>query len=111
MPYGTHAWSKSYGRRSIIELLNKLLKVDEGLGDNAFMCAFGLGAHELAAIILCVAHNVEVATRFSEDKAASERDDEELPLFNQSFVLPNDSYFSGRLPVTGQNPPGDPPPE
>jgi len=110
VPYGTHAWSKSYGQRSRIEMLNKLLKVERGLGDNAFMCASGHEAHELAAIALGVAHNIEVSERFAEDQTAVERGDEELPPCDEIVLPPKDTYFSGRLPKMTQEPPGGEPP-
>jgi len=97
-------------RQFKIELLNKLLKVDEGLGDNALMCAFSLESHELAAIMLSVAQNIKVGTRFVEDQSTVERGDAVLPLCGQVVSPPNDTYFSGRLPETQQYPPGDPPP-
>jgi len=58
----------------------------------------------------CVAHNIEVATRFSEDQTSVERGDEELPPCDQIVSPPNDTYFSGRVPEMMQEPPGDPPP-
>ena len=86
------------------------MKSDSGLDDNAFMCAFGHAAHELAAIALGVAHNIEVSERFSEDQTAVERGDEELPPSDQIVLTPNDKYFSGRLPEMTQEPPGGEPP-
>ena len=91
-------------------MLNKPLKIDRGLGDNAFMSAFGHEGHELAAIALGVAHNIEVSERFSEVQTAVERGDEELPPCDEIVFPPDGTYFSGRLPEMTQEPPGDQPP-
>jgi hypothetical protein len=59
VPYGTSAWGESYGRRNLVESLNNVLKIHEGL-ERDYLFAFGLAAHQMALITLSVAHNLKL---------------------------------------------------
>ncbi|MCU1494558.1 MAG: hypothetical protein JWO62_2322 [Acidimicrobiaceae bacterium] len=63
VPYGTHAWAESYGRRNAVENVNGRLKVLGRMTDS-FVYAFGRGAHRMATLMAAVAHNIKVAIAF-----------------------------------------------
>ena len=62
IPYGTHAFEKSYGRRSQVENNYSGLRRRGGLTRH-YCRARGLGAHRLAALALCVVYNFEIAAK------------------------------------------------
>lgn len=61
-PWGTAAWRESYSRRLQVENVNSMVKADGGLAPS--MCrARGIGAHTLAALMACIAHNLNEAKK------------------------------------------------
>ncbi len=73
VPYGTSAWVKSYGRRNLVESVIKMLRNSEGLTRSA-VHAFGIDSHEMAAICMAVAHNLELNERVADGRPFEDAD-------------------------------------
>jgi hypothetical protein len=105
LPYGTHAWALSYGRRNLVENTNGLLAAD-GLQRSA-VAAFGDAARGLAALDIAVAHNIEVSIAFSDaeltDDEQGERELPPAPLVNS--VLTGASNGQADPPEPPEPPP------
>ena len=59
IPWGTRAWEMSYHRRSQVENVNGMLRINGGLSHGSCR-AKGIGAHIFTALALAVAHNLNL---------------------------------------------------
>lgn len=59
VPWGTHAWEASYGRRQLVESANSRIKRKLN-GDKGLVCAFGRAAMTLGVAAMIAALNMEV---------------------------------------------------
>ena len=101
IPWGTEAWEQSYHRRSQVENVNGMLRLNGGLSYDSCRVK-GLPAHTFAALALAVAHNLRLqltdplaAKRADSDDDDDSGTDDDSDDEGGDFPAPGDSPSNG----------------
>jgi len=116
VPYGTRAWSQSYGRRALAETANALIKSSFARLERGYFRVMGLHKVSLLIGLLCVGVNLQMAHRLHEFGAPRELTDDEKAARSKGRggrkrTERTLAQLAKRYPEHGKAPPGEVPEE
>lgn len=114
VPYGTRAWSQSYGRRALVETANALIKSSFARLERGYFRVMGLHKVSLLIGLLCVGVNLQMAHRLEEFGVPRQLTDEEKAARRKGRggrkrLEQTLAQLSENSPENGKAPPGEVP--
>lgn len=112
VPYGTGAWSQSYGRRALVETANALIKSSFARLERGYFKVMGLHKVSLLIGLLCVGVNLQMAHRLEEFGVPRQLTDEEKKARRtgrggRKRIERTLAELAMRYPEHGKAPPGE----